>query len=235
MRLAISQPTFIPWAGYFSLIDYVDEFIYFDNVQFVKRSWMQRNKIKINDKEFFLTVSVNSKNKYLQKINEVKIDYINFDVDKILKTIQMNYSKSKYFEQYYDLILSIFKKRKIYLVDLNIDLIDEICKILSIKTKKTSISKLLDDLSEKNINLLKTICEYRNCNEYVSTIGAKDYMGDIDKFSNTNIKIKFFKYANKEYKQLGKKFIPYLSILDLLFNEGPNTINILRKNFEIVE
>ena len=235
MRLAISQPTFLPWAGYFSLIDYVDEFIYFDNVQFVKRSWMQRNKLKINDKEFFLTVSVNSKNKYLQKINEVKIDYLNFDVDKILKTIQMNYNKSKYFDNYFDLISGIFRKNKIYLVDLNIDLIDQICIILNIKTTRISISKILGEINEKNIDLLKTICEYRNCNEYVSTLGAKDYMGDIDKFSNTNIKIKFFRYNNYEYNQLGKKFIPYLSILDLLFNEGTNTLNILRKNFEILK
>ena len=60
-------------------------------------------------------------------------------------------------------------------------------------------------------------------------------MGDIDKFSNTNIKINFFRYNNYEYNQLGKKFIPYLSILDLLFNEGTNTLNILRKNFEILK
>ena len=67
MKLAISQPTFLPWAGYFALIDHVDEFIYLDNVQFTKRSWMQRNKIKSNDKELYLTISVNSKKNTYKK------------------------------------------------------------------------------------------------------------------------------------------------------------------------
>lgn len=235
MRIAISQPTFLPWSGYFALIDYVDEFIFFDNVQFIKRSWIQRNKIKINDKEFFLTVSVNSKNKYFQKINDVKIDYLNFDKNKILKTIIMSYKKSKFFNEYFEKIAVIFEKKNLYLVNLNIDLINEICKILEIKTKKVIASSIKTDFKEKNIELLKKICEERNCKEYISTIGAKDYMGNISKFSDTDIKIKFFKYKNFEYNQIGKNFIPYLSILDLLFNEGPNTLKILRQNFELIK
>lgn len=234
MKLAISQPTFLPWIGYFALIDYVDEFIFFDNVQFVKRSWVQRNKLKNNDKEFFITLAVNSKNRYLQKINEVKIDYSNFNIKKFLKTIQISYGKSKFFDKYFQNIVHIFNKESVYIVDLNINLINEICEIINIQTPRIISSNLFNDLKEKNVNLLKKICEKRNCEEYISTLGAKNYMGNLEKFSDTDIEIKFFRYLNKEYNQTGKNFIPSLSILDLLFNEGPNTLKILRQNFEII-
>ena len=85
MKLAISQPTFLPWAGYFSLIDYVDHFIFLDDVQFEKRSWQQRNYISLDKKKFLLTVPVISKGKRFQNINEVLI--LKENLDKILKTI----------------------------------------------------------------------------------------------------------------------------------------------------
>ncbi len=234
MKLAISQPTFLPWAGYFALIDHVDEFIYLDNVQFTKRSWMQRNKIKSNDKELYLTISVNSKKKYLQKINDVEIDYDNLKKDKLLKSIKMSYTKSKFFKKYFGLLEKVFEKENQKLIDLNIGLITEISNVIGIKTPKIIASELDNNFSENNINLLKRICQLRECRDYISTIGAKEYMGDIKKFEDTKINISFFEYFDVGYRQIGKKFISHLSILDLLFNEGPNTINILRKNFKII-
>jgi hypothetical protein len=233
MKVAISQPTFLPWAGYFALIDYVDEFIFLDNVQFTKRSWMQRNKIKSNDKELYLTIPVNSKKKYLQKIKDVEIDYNHFKKNKILTSIKMSYSKSEFFNKYFGIVEKVFDKKNIKLVDLNISLITEISNAINIKTPKLILSNLDNNFSEINTNLLKKICQLRKCDEYISTIGAKNYMGDINKFEDTKINISFFEFFYSEYKQIGQKFITHLSILDLLFNEGPNTINILRKNFKL--
>ena len=82
MKIAISQPTFFPWQGYFALIDFVDEFIFLDNVQFDKRSWQQRNYIKLNNNRHLMTIPVISKNKFTQKIFEVEIDYSNFKIFK---------------------------------------------------------------------------------------------------------------------------------------------------------
>src|SRR5210317_923377 len=104
MKIAISQPTYLPWQGYFALIDYVDEFIFLENIQFAKRSWQQRNKIIYNDKENYLTIPVKSKGKYYQKIYEVEKDDFNKTKKKHLKIIQNVYSKSDYFNLYfYDL------------------------------------------------------------------------------------------------------------------------------------
>jgi len=234
MKIAISQPTFLPWAGYFALIDYVDEFVFLDNVQFIKRSWMQRNKMKSNDKELYLTVSVNSKKKYLQKIKDVEIDHNNFKKDKLLTSIKMSYSKSEFFKEYFGLLEKVFDGENTKLVDLNISLIGEICNVIGIKTPKITSSVVDNNCPETNIDLLKKICQLRGCREYISTNGAKNYMGDIKKFNDTKIDISFFEFFYPEYRQIGKNFISHLSILDLLFNEGPNTINILRKNLKIL-
>ena len=123
MKIAISQPTYLPWQGYFALINYVDEFIFLENIQFNKRSWQQRNKIMSNDKEIFLTMPVKSKDKFTQNICDVEID--NFEKNKIkhVASIKNAYSKCKYFEKYFDNLEKIFDKNHIKLAELNKELI----------------------------------------------------------------------------------------------------------------
>ena len=109
MKIAISQPTFMPWAGYIALIDHVDEFIFLDNVQFEKRSWQQRNYIKLDQKKFILTVPVLSKGKRYQKINETEIDYGTNFVHKHLNNLKHSYSKSHYYKLYSEDIFKIYR------------------------------------------------------------------------------------------------------------------------------
>ena len=99
MIIGISQPTFLPWCGYMALIENVDEFI-LDHVQFERRSWYQRNYIKVLNKKFLLSIPVLSKGKRLQKINETKINYEKTFIDKIVLTLTQSYSKSPYFDKY---------------------------------------------------------------------------------------------------------------------------------------
>ena len=101
MKIGISQPTFLPWQGYLALINYVDEFIILDDVQFDKRSWQQRNKIKLNNKELVLTIPVKTKGRYEQKIYEVAINNQTNFIEKHLKSIFLSYKKSKYFKNYF--------------------------------------------------------------------------------------------------------------------------------------
>ena len=98
MIIAISQPTFLPYEGYFALINKVEKFVLLDNVQFDKRSWQQRNYLSINDNPKLITIPVISKGKFNQNINQVLIDYKHFDVDKFLSTIVFSYKREKYFE-----------------------------------------------------------------------------------------------------------------------------------------
>lgn len=229
MKIGISQPTFIPWYGYFGLIDYVDEFVLLNDVQFEARSWQQRNYIKFNNEKLILTVPVLKKKKNDQKIYEVKINKEDNYIQKFIKTIEQSYKKSPYYSSYSKDIFNIISNNNENLMDLNINFIKYFCNILNINTKITNSIDL--QIENKKEVLIKEICKIKKCDEYISTIGAKEYLGDKLFFEQTSIKIKYFTIDDLFYNQIGNKFIEKLSILDIVFNEGPNTLNIIKKNF----
>ena len=232
MRLAISQPTFIPWYGYFGLVDYVDEFVFLNDVQFEVRSWQKINYIKFNNEKKFLTVPVLKKKKSEQKIYEVKINREDNYINKFIKTIELSYKKSPYYNSYSKNIFDIIISNDKSLMELNINFIKYFCDVLGIKTKITNSLDL--NLKNKKEDLIKEICEIKKCDEYISTIGAKEYLGDKAFFDNSSIKIKYFSIDSFSYNQIGDKFIEKLSIIDLIFNEGPNALNIIKKKFVIL-
>jgi hypothetical protein len=231
MILGISQPTFLPWAGYFGLLNIVDEFVFLDNIQFSKRSWQQRNKIKINNQFFFLTVPVISKNKYYQKINEVLIDKKSNFIESHKKNIEFNYKKARYFDNYVNQIFNIYDIKHDKLVDLNIDFIKTICSLLNIKFLFTRSNDL--QLKSSKEKLIVDICKLKRCKTYVSTSGSKDYLKNSDEFVKNFISLKYYEFKNIQYRQLGDNYIENLSIIDLLFNLGPNTLEYIKKNFYI--
>ena len=222
MIIAIIQPTFLPWCGYMSLLDYVDEVIFLDNVQFDKRSWQQRNKIKTSNGTLTLTVPVFTKNLFNQHIKDVKIDYSSSFPKKMIRSISQNYSKAIYFKDYSGELFSLIETSHKSLLDLNLKLISFLCEKLKIKFKFS--------LSSKE-ELILDICELKNAKKYISTIGAKNYLNRENFSQKNNIELNFFEYFDNEYKQLHGKFISNLSVIDLLFNEGPKSKEILKKNF----
>ena len=231
MKLAISQPTYLPWHGYFGLIDFVDEFVFLENVQFSKRSWQQRNKIRDDKGEFYLTLPVKSKNKYYQKIYEVELDNFYETKKKHLESIRLNYSNSKFFNLYFPNFEEIMSQDFNKLSDLNKSLILYFCKELKINTKISTDKDYT--FQTQNIEYLKDICIKKNCSRYISTEGSKMYFKELNSFPNSDIKIKYFQFKEEKYLQCYSKFIPKLSIIDLLFNLGPDSINYIRKNFFI--
>ena len=231
MKIAISQPTYLPWQGYFALIDYVDEFIFLEKIQFNKRSWQQRNKIIYNNEEIFLTMPVKSKGKFTQNICDVEIDSFEKNKKKHINLIKNSYSKCKYFDQYFDSLEKIFNQDHTKIADLNKELIIQICKNLDIHTK-ISTDKFLNLSSQKDV-YLKDICLIKKCTNYISTLGSKDYFNESLYFIDTKIKIDYFDFKNNNYIQNSKSFVPKLSIIDLLFNLGPHTLRYLRNNFLI--
>ena len=231
MKIAITQPTFLPWQGYFALISHVDEVVFLDDVQFEKRSWQQRNKIKFLKKEIILTVPVISKNKFHQRINEVNIDSKASYIRKHKASILQNYSKAKYFNKYIKKISEIYERDFHLLFDLNISLINFFLEELNIKTKISFSSAL--GLSEKKQFLIDKICNIKKCTRYISTVGSENYLTLLDK-NKLNYEIKYFDFKHLKYTQLGNEFIKNLSILDLLFNKGEDSIDYLNKNFFIL-
>lgn len=228
MKIGISQPTFLPWQGYLALINYVDEFIILDDVQFDKRSWQQRNKIKFNNKELLLTIPVKTKGKHEQKINEVVINNQTNFIEKHLKSIFLSYKKSKYFKNYFFKLETIFQKKFDKLFDLNINLLNFLLNEIEIDTKISLSSGL--NLKEKKHILIDKICDIKNCSHYITSKGSEIYLKNLNT-SQINYKISYYEFKNLEYTQLGNNFISYLSSLDLLFNLGKDSKNYLEKNF----
>lgn len=230
MKLAISQPTFLPWVGYFSLIDYVDHFVFLDNVQFEKRSWQQRNYIILDKKEFLITVPVISKRKRFQNINEALI--LKENLDSILKTIYYAYKKAKFFENYFFEIEKIFKTNN-RILNLNCDLIKYFIQQLGINTKIDYQSKI--GINTKKEKLIFDICKKLKCKEYISTIGSKEYLHEYENIPNSNIKINYFTYDSDNHLYNENYVTNKPSILDLLFNKGPQSLEIIRKGFKLLK
>ena len=219
MKVAIMQPTYLPWIGYFALMKSVDVFIILDSVQFSKRSWQQRNQIKTESGVKWLTVPVISKGKKDQLIADVKIDYSSKFPESHINMIEQNYRKSPFFGDFSEVFFSVLRERHEYLSHLSINLILLIRELLDIKTKIKYSSDFLTQGSKDE--LLAELCEHVGATEYISPPGSKVYLDDSDAFSKRNIPVKYFNYKYTNYPQLHGEFIQYMSVIDLLFNYGP--------------
>jgi len=218
-KVAILQSNYIPWKGYFDIINAVDVFVLYDDMQYTKRDWRNRNKILTSSGSKWLTIPVMVKGKFFQKINETMISESSW-AKKHWGSISHNYSKAKYFKDY----KSVFEPLYLGMEEKNLSkvnylLIKTICDLLDIKTKLvwSSDFELAEDRTERLLN----ICKDLGANEYVSGPAAKVYM-NAELFEKEKIKITWFDYSNyPEYKQLHIPFDHYVSILDLVFNKGP--------------
>ncbi len=222
------QPTYLPWIGYFALMKSVDVFIILDSVQFSKRSWQQRNQIKTESGAKWLTVPVISKGKKDQLIADVKIDYSSKFPESHINMIEQNYRKSPFFSDFSEVFFNVLREKHEYLSHLSIDLILLIRELLGIKT----IIKYSSDFLTKGSKdeLLAELCEHVGATEYISPPGSKVYLDDSDSFIKRNIPVKYFNYKHINYPQLHGEFIQYMSVIDLLFNYGPQSKNILKIN-----
>ncbi len=230
-RVAIMQPTYLPWAGYFGLMQSVDLFIILDSVQFAKRSWQQRNQIKTMNGPLWLTVPVSSKGKRDQLISEVEIDYEGQFPLNHQKSLQMCYQKTPYFDVFAPEILSIIGEGDKYLSSLTVKLITKIKDNLEIKTP----IHLSSDYCCEGVkdDLLANLCGHVKATEYISPPGSKIYLENSMAFVERKIKLSYFEFAHPEYDQRFGSFLPYMSVVDMLFNCGPESSSMLAKGQKI--
>ncbi len=220
----ILQPHYIPYCGFFKLIETADIFVIFDNVQFQTRSWQHRNKIKTPDGFKWLSVPV-IKNSG-QKIQDVKIqNTVNWQ-KKHWSSIIHSYSKSKYFKDYKDFFQDVYSKKWHSIVDLNIHIINFLIEELGFSTKFIKASEL--DVSGKKSELLINICKKIGATHYHSNMGSKTYMDqEMHLFDDAEIRVSYMEYKHPIYTQLFGEFTEYMSVLDVLFNHGKESKRII--------
>jgi hypothetical protein len=225
-RIAILQSNYIPWKGYFDMINMVDEFILYDDAQYTKNDWRNRNKIKTPNGVQWITIPVKITGRFQQRIRDAEIAESNW-ANKHWKTLCWAYSKTKGFGKYRDLIGSVYDDAKeTFLSNLNHRFIDVVCSILRIETK---ISWSMDyKLVEGKNERLIGICQQAGAGIYLSGPAAKEYI-DEKAFLDAGIQVEFMDYSGyPEYTQLHPPFEHGVSILDLIFNEGPDAPRFMK-------
>lgn len=214
---SIMQPTYLPWAGYFSLMSSSDQFVFLDDVQLSKQSWQTRNQINANGKEQWLSVPVFHKSSD-QLIKDTQIDDRTKWRDKQIKTIQMNYQKSNHFHDVKYVFDIISDKTIQNLSNLNIKLIAETCKLIQLGTKIHLSSQMQDKLVGRSKRLID-ICQKIGCGRYLSPVGAKEYLLDDDFSKNDYVQVSIFSFTPQMYEQpKTQAFISHLSFVDVIAN-----------------
>lgn len=227
MICSIMQPTYLPWIGYFDLYDQADVFVLLDTVQFSRQSWQQRNRVKTRQGLQWLSVPVIKK--FPQSIREAIISDP-FAVAKHLDTIAHNYSKAGAFNDYFDDFAKVFNESIEHsrLVDLNCGLIDYFKYALGIDTRTVISSEL--GIEGKRTAMLADICEYFGATTYLSPQGAANYLiEDAEVFFNRGIDVRFHQFNHPVYEQLYPPFVPQASVLDLVLNEGKESMSVIRR------
>ena len=224
--IAVVQSNYIPWRGYFDLINSVDEFILYDDVQYTIRDWRNRNIIKTQNGPRWLTIPVEVKGKYFQKIKDTVISDTIWG-RKHWASIIHNYSRAKYFLIYRELFKDLYLRSEDKLLSqINYRFIIAICQILGIRT---TISRSMDyNLVGDKTDRLVHLCKQAGATAYVSGPSAKAYL-DEDVFRNEGIAVAYIDYSGyPEYRQLYPPFEPSVTIIDLIFNEGPSATGYMK-------
>ncbi len=228
MIAAIMQPTYLPWIGYFDLIDQADVFILLDNVQFAKRTWQQRNRIKTPKGLDWLTIPAVVSGKYQQLIREVEIHDRSF-AERHAHSIRCHYARAEHFKaQFPPLEQQLLQSAQAgRLLPLNHNLIAHFCRELNIQTPLLVASDLKSE--GQRSALLASLCKTVGADYYLSAAGSAAYLLDeIHEFSDRGIAVGFHHYEHPEYRQLFPPFLPYAAIVDLALNEGPRSLEVLR-------
>lgn len=224
--IAVVQSNYIPWRGYFDLINSADEFILYDDVQYTRRDWRNRNIIKSPAGPRWLTIPVQVKGKYTQAIKDTLISDRWWN-KKHWKTIVQCYSEASYFSFYREMIEDLYLgTNEMRLSNINFRFLRAICRVLGIQTKITwSMDyELIGDKTERLVSL----CKQARGATYLSGPAAKVYI-DEDLFRQENISVSYMDYSGyPEHRQLYPPFQSQVSILDLIFNEGPDATKYMK-------
>jgi hypothetical protein len=225
-KVAIVQSNYIPWKGYFDLINLVDEFILFDDMQYTRRDWRNRNLIKTPAGPKWLTIPVAVKGSFFQKIRDTTVSDGRW-ARKHWESIVHNYSKASHFGLYREVFESLYLGcEEKFLSRINYLFISAICKILGIKTTFSWSENYT--LTEGKSERLVSLCKQAGATTYISGPAARGYL-DEALFESENIELRYMDYCSyPEYRQLFPPFEHRVSIIDLIFNEGPDAPKFMK-------
>lgn len=223
MILVINQPNYLPWKGYFDLIDRADIFVWYDDVQYTKNDWRNRNKIKTPYGIKWITVPVD--NSIHKLVNQTKIDYRSNWIRKQLQLIYDSYHRCPFFEDIYQILRQSLNSKYDTISELDISLNQAICQYIGINTRFVKSSDY--NFEGSNEERVLNICKFFGADIYLSGPAGNNYL-NLEKFKKEYIYIEFIKYSYEKYEQPHGPFDHYVSIIDTIACLGKDTINYIR-------
>jgi WbqC-like protein family len=222
MKCVILQPSYIPWRGYFHLIQKADVFVFYDCVQYDDHGWRNRNQIKTPQGTQWLTIPVRSKGVHTKAtpIKDIPIIWASAWNKKHLATLRQNYAKSPHFQKYQPLLEKFYARQDCLLADFTCELTVALARELGISHTKFLRSSTIPLTGNKTDRLLELL-KHLGAHHYISGPSARDYL-EMNKFAAVGITVEFIEYNYPEYPQPNGAFLPAVTILDLLFNTGPD-------------
>ncbi len=235
MKLGIMQPYFMPYIGYFQLIEAVDVFVVYDNIQFTKKGWYHRNRILANGKDKMFSVPLKKDSDYLDVAHRELADSFDNESKKIIRKIQASYRNAPYYKEVMPLVEECFQRSSGNLFDFIYTSLTLLTQFLQIDTKIIISSAIDIDHTLKSQDKVLAICKSLNVNTYINAIGGQD-LYEAEAFRNKGIELRFIKTKPFKYPQFGNEFVPWLSIIDvMMFNSLETIQTCISTNCELIE
>lgn len=233
MKLAIMQPYIFPYIGYFQLIKAVDLFVIYDNIEYTKKGWINRNRILINSSDEFFTIPLKKDSDYLNVNERYLSDSWTKDRIKILNKLKENYKKAPFYLQTVKIIESTFFYEGDNLFDFLNNSLKEVMRYLEIRTEIIQSSKVLIDHNLKANEKVTAICNELEASIYINPIGGVELYSK-EKFQEKGIKLNFLNPKHIIYKQFDNEFVPWLSMIDVLMFNSPEDINKMLDKYILI-
>jgi WbqC-like protein family len=228
MKLAVMQPYFFPYIGYFQMINAVDVFVVYDDVNYIKQGWINRNNVLVNNQKYVLNLQLIGASSF-KKINEININ----DNSKVLKTIQQSYCKAPFFNQVNLVLIDIFSFEEKNLGIFLMNLLIKVSKYLKIKTHFILSSSLEKNNELKGQEKILEICKKLGATNYINAIGGQE-LYDKTSFLNNKIELNFIQTNPIEYKQFQNEFVAWLSIIDVMMFNSIDEIKIMLNQYQLI-
>jgi hypothetical protein len=233
MKLAIMQPYFMPYIGYFQLINSVDEFVIYDNIQYTKKGWINRNRILANGRDQLITLPLKKDSDYLNVVERKLSELWEKDKNKMLNVIKSSYSKAPYFKESFDLISKCLNNPEENLFKFIYDSIIFINDFLEIKTPIVISSTINANHALKSQDKVLSLCKSQNANVYINSIGGVE-LYDKEIFKQNNIELNFIKSNPLQYKQFNNEFVSWLSIVDVMMFNSKEQIKEYLNSYTLI-
>jgi hypothetical protein len=230
LKVVILQPSYIPWRGYFDQILKADLFVFYDDVQYDKRGWRNRNRIKTSTGPIWLSIPVFNRGAQTEhiSINEIRIVWDRPWNLEHWNSIRMAYSKAPYFSQYAEMVEEFYLKKPDMLADFTIETTISLARAIGIDQTRFLRSSQIDGVEGTKTDRLVSILKKLNATHYISGPSAKDYIEN-DKFEEAGLSLEYINYDYPEYPQLFPPFDPQVSIIDTLFMMGKETLKTFQR------